>query len=237
MPDTNPMTVWAKLDIRRLPTLVKEVDALAKNAVEIKKTYSDTQMETFLSSLEARIDEVDELRRDYPDDPRVMVVEKQLFRLREVRVYLCRNPSSIQKTRLHEPKRAQVPESSPPKAAPVKPMYKWETRHASWLATATINTPDVSYIALKEPGHYSTRSPVENTLELEGLFEFQIVMTEDEWRWHQVSSNRMGTDMIQPSSNNDVKLPRSRNTSSERKRLTLRTRQVQGDSMRAPSLA
>ncbi|ETW09431.1 hypothetical protein, variant [Aphanomyces invadans] len=180
---------WSKLDIRRLPTLVKEVDALVKFAPGYKETFSDDQMHDFLVSLDTRIDEVDSMKREFADDPRVIVVDRQLFRLRQVRVELRNTPVGTRNNHLHESKPAK--EATEPKQE-VKPMYNWETRSTAWHQS--VANKDLNYIALKEPGHFSTRSPVENTLEVEGQFEFQIIMTEQEWRWHQKQRRQIAAE-------------------------------------------
>ncbi|ETW09430.1 hypothetical protein H310_00035 [Aphanomyces invadans] len=201
---------WSKLDIRRLPTLVKEVDALVKFAPGYKETFSDDQMHDFLVSLDTRIDEVDSMKREFADDPRVIVVDRQLFRLRQVRVELRNTPVGTRNNHLHESKPAK--EATEPKQE-VKPMYNWETRSTAWHQSVAnkgkhgpdcsllrhtkcqrLMTADLNYIALKEPGHFSTRSPVENTLEVEGQFEFQIIMTEQEWRWHQKQRRQIAAE-------------------------------------------
>ncbi|ETV80098.1 hypothetical protein, variant [Aphanomyces astaci] len=191
MPPTATTAVeWSKLDIRRLPTLVKEVDTLVKLAPEYKVLYSDEQMHAFLLSLQSRIDDVDAMRREFAEDPRVIVVDRQLFRLRDVCIDLKSTPVVAEyNSRLHEPKSAK---SAPEPTQEVKPLYRWEARKPTWRQAMA--SQDLNYIALKEPGHYSTRSPVENTLQLEGQFEFQIIMTEDEWRWHQKQRRQVAAE-------------------------------------------
>ncbi|KAG9412609.1 hypothetical protein AC1031_015517 [Aphanomyces cochlioides] len=118
------------------------------------------------------------LRSQFPDDVRI---EKPLTRLRELRMELAKK----RKSRVFEPKNIKETTESPTKS--VKALYRWETRQSAWLRTQR----DVNYVALKEPGHYSTKNPVENTLEIEGSFEFQIIMTQEEWRWHQQQRRRI----------------------------------------------
>ncbi|KAH9088805.1 hypothetical protein Ae201684P_013019 [Aphanomyces euteiches] len=165
------------------------VDTLVKTAAE--RTYE--QIDELVGAVGSRLDELDMLRSQFPDDVRI---EKPLTRLRDLRMELAKK----RKSRVFEyvintlsngngvnsrPKNIKETTESPSKS--VKALYRWETRQSAWLRTQR----DVNYVALKEPGHYSTKNPVENTLEIEGSFEFQIIMTQEEWRWHQQQRRRV----------------------------------------------
>ncbi|KAF0775286.1 hypothetical protein AaE_001015 [Aphanomyces astaci] len=79
------------------------VDTLVKLAPEYKELYSDEQMHAFLLSLQSRIDDVDAMRREFAEDPRVIVVDRQLFRLRDVCIDLKTTPVVAEyNSRLHE---------------------------------------------------------------------------------------------------------------------------------------
>ncbi|OQR98695.1 hypothetical protein ACHHYP_08261 [Achlya hypogyna] len=196
------VAAWHRVDIRRIPTLVKEVDALEKVVLETKKSLPDTEISVLLDALERRMGEVDDLRRAHPGDPRELLLDQQLLRLRELAAHLAKPPAHVMtpNTRLFSatpltkaPKANNQKPSPPTKFAKQRPMYKWETKDPapkSWTKLA----PQQDFYVLREPGHYATESPVLDTLELDGAFEFQIVMTQDEWRSHQFEGRRLAAE-------------------------------------------
>ncbi|EQC35990.1 hypothetical protein SDRG_06731 [Saprolegnia diclina VS20] len=196
---------WHRVDIRRVPTLVKEVDALEKQVAELKKALPDTEISVLLDAVERRVDEVDELRRTHVDDPRAVHLDHQLLRLREVAQTLAKPAprTATPNARLFNgPQAKSTPTARtnsnqqltpPAKPAKQQPLYKWETKDPaprSWTKLA----PSRDFYVLREPGHYATESPVLNTLELDGAFEFQIVMTLDEWKTHQYEGRRLAAE-------------------------------------------